>query len=237
MRTIDRLRDTADAHPRETELAVSVGAAVFVGVVTLIQWGTTGDGVLRAIGLGAVAGSVVFLVARRRRVARETAEREALELRLVIARELHDTVAGAVAAIGIQAGAARRVLPDRPDDATAALVRIETASRSANADLRRMLVALRGDGPAPTVPEPGLDQLEALVDEVRAAGPDVRLELDPAALRLDDPARDHAAYRIVQEALTNVVRHAGTAPVEVRVAVGEGAALEHRGGQRTGRGR
>ena len=183
MRTIDRLRDTANAHPRATELAVSVGAAILVGVVTLSQWGTTGDGAFRAVGLGAVAGMAVYLVARRRREARETGEREALELRLAIARELHDTVAGAVAAIGIQAGAARRVLQDRPDDATAALVRIEAASRAANADLRRMLDALRGDGAAATSPEPGLDQLEALVEEMRAAGHEVRLDTRPGRPR------------------------------------------------------
>ena len=226
MRTIDRLRSIAEAHPRATELAASLGAAALVLAVTVAQWGANVDGVLRGLALGTWAGIVVYLVARRRRVARETAVREALGLRLDIARELHDTVAGAVAGIGIQAGAARRALRERPDEATAALERIEAASRAANADLRRMLIALRGDGSTSTAPEPGLDQLEALVAETRLAGPDVRLALDPGVLRIDDPARDHAAYRIVQEALTNVVRHAGSAPVDVNLGIGAAGSLE-----------
>ena len=100
-----------------------------------------------------------------------------------------------------------------------ALERIESASRAANVDLRRMLEALRdGDRPQSALPEPGLNRLGALAEEARSSGTDVRLTVDPAALRIADPALDHAAYRIVQEALTNVVRHAG--PVAVAVDVG-----------------
>ena len=78
-----------------------------------------------------------------------------------------------------------------------------------------MLDALRDGDPVPAATDAGLDRLAALADEFRASGPRVSLTIDPAALRLSDPALDQAAYRIVQEALTNVVRHAG--PVRVNV--------------------
>ena len=109
-------------------------------------------------------GIGVWLILRRRRIAagREAAARDAL--RLALARELHDTVAGDVAAIGIQAAGARRVVGDRPEDATGALERIETLARSANLGLRRMLDALRAGELATTEPSPGLAGLPALAE-------------------------------------------------------------------------
>ena len=95
---------------------------------------------------GRLARGSRWFVARRRRVRAERAARELTEQRLELAHELHDTVAGQVGVIGIQAAAARRVLDTRPDEAAAALMRIEAAARAANADLRRMLDAFRGDG-------------------------------------------------------------------------------------------
>ena len=100
-----------------------------------------------------------------------------------------------------------------------ALERIESASRAANVDLRRMLEALReATGRSRLLPEPGSTGWARWPRRPARAGPHVQLTVDPAALRIADPALDHAAYRIVQEALTNVVRHAG--PVAVAVDVG-----------------
>ena len=117
--------------------------------IALWQWGTTGDAILRGLTLGLWLGLVVWVVARRRRAveerARARAEADRAALRLGLARQLHDTLAGEVAAIGIQAAAGRRVLATQPSEAAAALERIEVASRAANADLRRMLEALRSD--------------------------------------------------------------------------------------------
>ncbi len=119
-------------------------------MVAVWQWGATPDALLRGDHARHVAG-------RRRLAGRAPAPRrrgtgsraraaaERADLRLTLARELHDTVAGDVAAIGIQAAAARRVIATQPAEAAAALERIEVASRAANADLRRMLEALRSD--------------------------------------------------------------------------------------------
>lgn len=218
MRSLAELRAMSARHPDATEIGIGLSAFFLVLMVALLQWGPTVDGAVRGLSLGVATAVLAYLVPRRRRLAVERRDREAVEQRLLIARELHDTVAGTVSAIGIQAAAARRAIDSRPAEAAVALERIELASRAANLDLRRMLEALRGDGPPSTLPEPGLDRLGELVEEARSSGSEVRLTVDPAALRIADPALDHAAYRIVQEALTNVARHAG--PVAVAVDVG-----------------
>ena len=219
MRSLAELRAMSVRHPDATEIGTGLTAFFLVLIVSLLQWGPTVDGAVRGLSLGAATAVIAYLIPRRRRLAVERRDREAVEQRLQIARELHDTVAGTVSAIGIQAAAARRAVDSRPAEAAAALERIESASRAANLDLRRMLEALRGDRPQTALPEPGLDQLGALAEEARSSGADVRLTVDPAAMRIVDSALDHAAYRIVQEALTNVVRHAGPAPVAVDVGV------------------
>ena len=153
-----RLAAWRGSNPAVAEVAVGVGAGALVLVVALWQWGTTGDALLRGLTLGLWLGLVVWLVARRRRAVEERAlaraEADRAALRLELARELHDTLAGEVAAIGIQAAAGRRVLATRPAEAAAALERIEVASRAANADLRRMLEALRSDDGDPRSPRP-----------------------------------------------------------------------------------
>ena len=165
---------------------------------------------------------MVWLVARRRRIVEERtlarAEADRAALRLELARELHDTLAGEVAAIGIQAAAGRRVLTTQPSEAAAALERIEVASRAANADLRRMLEALRSDDGASLAGAPGLSALAALADEqmLGRAGA-VVVTVDPAVATSIDPALDRAAYRIVEEAVRNARRHAGPVPVTVTV--------------------
>ncbi|MCX5197444.1 sensor histidine kinase [Streptomyces sp. NBC_00249] len=148
--------------------------------------------------------------------------------RLRIARELHDMVAHSIGVIAIQAGVAGRVIDTQPAEARAALRAIETTSRETLSGLRRTLVALRRaqpDGPlgrAPLGPAPGLADLEALVAATADAGvrADVRWEGERRQL---EPDIDLSAYRIVQEALTNVVRHAGTGHCRVTIGYGEEA--------------
>jgi signal transduction histidine kinase len=139
----------------------------------------------------------------------ELARRAVVEERLRIARELHDVVAHALSVIAVQAGAGRMVGEESPSTAREALASIETASRSALGEMRRLLMVLRSDeGEVEAlVPSPGLSELEGLVAAtVRSGLPvEVRIHGDRVVL----PAGvDLAAYRIVQEALTNVRKHA-----------------------------
>ncbi|MER6099266.1 sensor histidine kinase [Streptomyces sp. NPDC001728] len=148
--------------------------------------------------------------------------------RLRIARELHDVVAHSIGVIAIQAGVGRRVIETQPAEARNALATIETTSRETLAGLRRTLGALRatareadGHAPPPRDPAPGLADLERLTASTADAG--VRVEVrhvgDPG--RPLPPEVDLAAYRIVQESLTNVVRHAATPTCRVTVERGE----------------
>ncbi|RMI44221.1 sensor histidine kinase [Actinomadura harenae] len=148
----------------------------------------------------------------RLRMAGEEKEREAArraaEERLRIARDLHDTVAHGMATITVQAGAALRRLADHPadDPVRAAVAAIRASSKESLAQLRATLGLLRGDGDGPRAP--GLGRLPSLVDAVRSAGLPVEVEVSGTAVPLD-AATDEAAYRILQESLTNVLRHAG----------------------------
>jgi signal transduction histidine kinase len=135
----------------------------------------------------------------------ERAAQAVREEREHIARELHDVVTHHVSVIVIQAGGAARVLDKRPGEARLALEAIAVTGRQALTDMRRMLGIL-GE-PASAEPMPGLDQLGTLVDQVRAAGLDVALEVTGEARPLD-PGLEVSAYRIVQEALTNSLKHA-----------------------------
>jgi signal transduction histidine kinase len=139
-----------------------------------------------------------------------------------IAREVHDTVAHAVSVMVLQAGAVRSRLPDGFDSERAALDRCEETGRRSIADLRRLLGLLRDAEDTDLEPQPTLRRLDALVEESRRLGLDVALRTEgvPAAL---DPSVEVSAYRIVQEALTNVRKHAraSTAEVLVRFADGE----------------
>jgi signal transduction histidine kinase len=212
------LREARTRRPVAFEVGTGIAAGVLVLVVSLTQWGTDWDSLFRGLSLGAWLGVVVWFATRRRRVEEERATRAVGEQRLQLARELHDTVAGQVSVIGIQAAAARRVLTSRPDDAAVALERIESAARAANADLRRMLDALRSGDPAVgPAAEPGLGALEELVAGTPGGQGRVALTIEPGTLPVSDVAVDRAAYRIVQEALTNVGRHAGDVPISVDV--------------------
>ncbi len=159
--------------------------------------------------------------ARADRRADETHEAEALrriaEERLRIARDLHDVVSHSIAMINVQAGVAVHVMDQRPQEARAALLAIRAASGDALRDLRGILGLLRQtDEAEPLAPAVGLDQLSSLVESVRRAGVQVELSLDAEGGAL--PASvDLTAYRIIQEALTNVVRHAPGAGASVTV--------------------
>jgi signal transduction histidine kinase len=208
MRLIGSVRDWAERHPDVAELAIGAAAAILVLLVSLIQWGATDTGLSRGVSLGLPLAAITVWVYRRRRLKEERRQRAFLEQRLQLARELHDSVAGQVAIVGIQAAAARRVLITNPDEAAAALERIETSSRSAVGDLRRMLTALReGAGSEPPGAAPGLARLTELLDDFRRSGLRVDLTTEgPDAIDLP-PALDQALYRIAQEALTNALKH------------------------------
>jgi signal transduction histidine kinase len=147
----------------------------------------------------------------------ENARRAVFDERVRIARELHDVVAHHVSVMGVQAGAARRVLQKRPEMVEEALSNIEASSREAVQEMHRLLGFLRQESEETSfAPQPGLSQLPALVDQIRDAGLQVELQVEGTEHALP-PSVDLSAYRIVQEALTNTLRHAGPAKATVRV--------------------
>jgi signal transduction histidine kinase len=152
----------------------------------------------------------------------EEARRRVAEERVRIARDLHDSVAHSMASISVQAGVGAHVLDERPEDARAALRAIKHASGDALTELRATLSMLRSGEAASREPAAGLDRLPALVESSRAAGlpVDVVIEADARPL---PPAVDTAAFRIVQESLTNVIRHAGPARATVAVRHSDGS--------------
>ncbi|TDD79524.1 sensor histidine kinase [Actinomadura rubrisoli] len=159
----------------------------------------------------------------RREHARELAERATAQAvtaeRLRIARELHDMVAHSIGIIAIQAGVGGRVIDTQPAEARAALAAIEDTSRETLSGLRRMLGALRRTDPsvaAPRDPAPGLADLDRLASATRDAGVAVDVRWTGARRPLPQDI-DLSAFRIIQEAVTNVVRHAGTARCRVSI--------------------
>ncbi|WP_336318347.1 sensor histidine kinase [Streptomyces lavendofoliae] len=178
-------------------------------------------GVFAWTGMAAAAGDAVrsrraFVDAIRERAERaertreEEARRRVAEERLRIARDLHDVVAHHIALVNVQAGVAAHVMDKRPDQAKEALAHVREASRSALDELRATVGLLRqsGDPEAPTEPAPGLAVLDELLDTFRHAGLPVELARTDQGTELP-AAVDLAAYRIIQEALTNVRKHAG----------------------------
>lgn len=147
---------------------------------------------------------------------REAAVKAAAEAeRRHIARELHDIVAHSVSVMVVEAGAARKVLDDKPEAAREALVAVETTGHEAMAELRRLLGVLSEDGSeAPLAPQPGLESLDALIARVKDAGLPVELRIEGDTQPLS-PGLNIAAYRVLQEALTNALKYAGGAPTEV----------------------
>ena len=166
------------------------------------------------------------LSATQERMAMSEREQTAMEERARIARELHDIVAHHLSVIAVQSETARLTSPRLSADARGRFEAIAVTARDALTETRRLLGVLREDvaGEADRSPQPGLDQLPELVDTARDAGTRIRLIMQGKAVVL--PAGiDLAAYRIVQEALTNARRHAPGADVDVEVSYGEDTLL------------
>ena len=181
---------------------------VAVPLVTIIAW--------------LIGNSIRQAQARAELVRAQAAAQAAMAERLRIARELHDMVAHSIGIIAIQAGSGRRVFDARPDEARDALAAIEATSRETLSGLRRMVTGLRradpepGPGQAPLGPAPGLADIDRLAATTRDAG--VQVEVDWRGSREPLPADiDLSAFRIIQEAVTNVVRHAGTGQCQVLI--------------------
>ncbi|QDQ09926.1 sensor histidine kinase [Streptomyces spectabilis] len=218
---------------RPTSAAGAAGIGAAAGVVLKLAGGTVGSWNLVLFGLTLFAVAVLIGgVARGRRedrarlaaqiaaTAQERAVRTVLEERARIARELHDVVAHHMSLISIQADAAPYRVPDPPPELAAEFASIRANALEGLAELRHLLGLLRADAPgastAATAPQPSLAELDALLAHVRAAGLAVaaRVEGDRRPL---PPGVELSAYRIVQEALSNTLRHAPGAPAEVEL--------------------
>jgi signal transduction histidine kinase len=224
----------ASRVPPRRAIAWSAGTLAVLTLVSTVNnpLGHFGGGVVLLPALVAAAhfaGVAAYnrraLLAAIRERARDEARRQVDAERLRIARELHDVVAHTMATINVQATAAVHVMADQPETAAEAMRAVKAASKEGLRELRAVLDVLRrvdapdGDGVAPA---PGLDQLEGLVDRARQAGLAVTLTVSGRDQPLPTEV-DLAAYRIVQESLTNIIRHAGPATAAVAVAVQSGA--------------
>ena len=204
----------AAARPPRVSL---IALAALLGLTALNYFTQPSEDATFALLLPVVAWALGE-AARNRRIAIDQASRRAVgDEQARIARELHDVLAHSVSVIVVQASAADDVFDERPDQARAALRSIESAGREALAELRRLLAAVRPEADGePAHPQPGLDRLGELAAPLRAAGLEVALKREDDAGAL--PAGvDLSAYRIVQEALTNTLRHAGASRAEVTV--------------------
>jgi signal transduction histidine kinase len=194
----------------------SAGALIFIPVLFAIAW--LAGFALRERAAQAEAAEERATYAERER---EAAARIAVaEERARIARELHDIVAHAVSVMVLQVGAVRHKLPQTLEEDRDALRGVEQAGRTALAEMRRLLGAMRRDGEDPELaPQPGLGGLDSLVDEVGRAGLPVRLNVEGEPSPLPG-AIDLSAYRIIQEGLTNALKHARASHADVVVRYG-----------------
>jgi signal transduction histidine kinase len=161
------------------------------------------------------------LQARTERLEREREEearRAVTEERLRIARELHDVIAHSMSVIAVQSAVGNHVIDAQPAEARQALAAIEATSRSALTEMRRLLGVLRQEGEprGSLTPAPGLADLSALVSQVRDAGLQVWINVEGRRGSVP-PGVDLSAYRVIQEALTNVIKHAGSATATVTI--------------------
>ena len=219
------------------QLQSRVGLAIVLGATAIIIYNdpahSPGDFIFAPIlfGIGWLAGYALRERAEQAERAEERAtiaelQREAAariavaEERARIARELHDIVAHAVSVMVLQVGAVRHKLPQTLEEDRGALGHVEQAGRAALAEMRSLLGAMRRDGDRlELAPQPGLDNLNSLLEDVGSAGLPVRLHVDGDPYPLPR-AIDVSAYRIVQEGLTNVLKHAHASHADVTVHYG-----------------
>ncbi|MFI5762933.1 sensor histidine kinase [Streptomyces sp. NPDC051563] len=168
----------------------------------------------------AYTAALLDRAAQLERANRIEAEQAAARERARIAREMHDVLSHAVSIMIVQAEAGPVAVRKAPERAEAAFEAIAETGRDAMAQLRTMLGVLRTDEAAPRSPQPGIGELAGLLERVRGSGPQVRLERT-GAVRALPAALEATVYRVVQEALTNVVRHAGASAVAVGLEYGE----------------
>jgi signal transduction histidine kinase len=223
----------AQVQPRRRAVALALLAGVALalarGLLQYRGWSDARTAVEPALALAALflgwalashrayIAEIEARAVQAERTREEEARRQVDAERLRIARELHDVLAHGIATINVQAGVAVHVIDERPEHAIAALRTIKATSRAALQELRGILGVLREPGEdEPREPTPGLSQLDRLIDATRHAG--VPTDLTVSGSRGQLPATvDLAAYRIVQESLTNVLRHAG--PTNAVVAI------------------
>jgi len=186
-----------------------------------------GSELLVAAWVAAILAAAELARTRRQEWARRQAEEEEAERRRVdeerlrIARELHDVLAHSISVINVQAGVGLALLDSDPEQARTALTTIKGASKEALGEVRQVLDTLRAPGAAPRAPAPGLDRLPELTAQAADAGLEVTTDTEGAAVTLP-PGADLAAFRIIQEALTNVVRHSRSRTARVRLHHGAG---------------
>jgi signal transduction histidine kinase len=199
----------------------SLGAEAVPGLLSLAAAWFIGDSV--AARRRYLAG-LAEQAERERAAEAERARQHVRQERVRIARELHDVVAHTLTVITVQAGVGRRLAAKRPAEASTALESIEAIGRTAQEELRVVLGLLRDEenGTAALAPAPGLVDVKELVETVRAAGTPVDLRMSGTDRRLS-PALELSIYRVIQEALTNVVKHApgARAAVDLAVSVGQ----------------
>jgi signal transduction histidine kinase len=206
----------AAARPPRVSL---IGLAALMAITALNFFTTTDDDAVFAMALAGGSWALGEAARNRRKAIREGARRAIGDEQARIARELHDVIAHSVSVIVVQAGAADDVFDTRPDQARAALRSIEQAGRDALRELRTLLGGASG-APDPTHPQPGLARLDELAEPLRLGGLDVVVRREGEGPEL--PAGvDLSAYRIVQEALTNTLRHARATRAEVTVRFGD----------------
>jgi signal transduction histidine kinase len=221
--------------PLRAGLAVAAAfAVIIVGSATkeAQESGPTVDGMLWTVAVwGAIlAGAFALGAALRVRraaasdVRTEQARRAASEERLRMAQDLHDSIGHGLAVIAMQAGIALRLLDRDPDQARVSMEAVRATSRESLESLRAQLEALRSPEAPQRRPAPGLEDLERLADRVRAGGVALRVHVAPDLPALPSEV-DAAAYRILQESLTNVLRHAGAASATIRVGCDDGTLL------------
>jgi signal transduction histidine kinase len=216
-----------EAFSLGTGTSLAAGLATFAAVIAVLAADDPANAVFAALVVGGpyLAGRVT----RRERAHAAALERLSLQLRAEqdrsaelavelerarVARELHDIIGHGLGVIVLQVGAVRRLLRADQAEERGALEAAERTGRDALADLRRVVHGMREDRPAP--PAASLDTLDGLAAQVRAAGLPVDVHVEGMARPLP-PVLEHSAYRVVQEALTNTLKHAGAGRAEVRV--------------------